>query len=578
MLAIHENFYPVAGVLRDVTAEHAHPSPFSRLIQLLRPDARDIGIVVIYAAVVGVIALATPIAVEQLVTTVAFGALLQPIVVLAFILFTFLSFGAAITTLQTYVVEMLQRRIAVRVVSEAAHRLAWLRVPSLDHRYGPELVNRVFEVVTVQKAVAYLLLDGVGMTLQTLVGMVVLAFYHPALLGFNLFLVVALVTVLFLLGRNAVTTATLESRSKYAFVWWLEELARHPLTFKLRGSGDHALEMINHLMDQYISARAAHFRVLMRQIVFSLGIQVIASTALLGLGGWLVIEGELTLGQLIAAELIVATIMGAFSKLGKHLDSFYDLLAACEKLGYLFDLPVERDHGAQEPPISGPRGVSILVRGVVVDRGDGAIIGPLQRTIKSGERLALTGAPGSGRSTLLEVLFCVRPPDTGFVEMDGADVRELCPQTVRDQLALVGPIEIFAGTIAQNVILDRPNHGIAELSRALAAVDLLDEIQALPRGFQTKSTTDGAPLSDSQCRRLMLARAVLDEPKLLLIDNLLDTLPDEYLETAADYLFAPERPWTLVLATGRKELIERCDQIWRLDSARKLNRNGGQPS
>lgn len=557
-------------------AEHAHPSPFSRLVQLLKPDARDIGIVVIYAAVVGVIALATPIAVEQLVTTVAFGALLQPIVVLAFILFVFLSFGAAITTLQTYVVEMLQRRIAVRVVSEAAHRLAWLRVPSLDHRYGPELVNRVFEVVTVQKAVAYLLLDGVGMTLQTIVGMVVLAFYHPALLGFNLFLLVALATVLFLLGRNAVTTATLESRSKYAFVWWLEELARHPLTFKLRGSGEHALEMVNQLMDQYLTARAAHFRVLMRQIVFSLGIQVIASTALLGLGGWLVIEGELTLGQLIAAELIVGTIMGAFSKLGKHLDSFYDLLAACEKLGYIFDLPAERDHGAMAPPVSGTKGAAVTLHGVVVDRGDGAIIGPLQREIRSGERLALTGAPGGGKTTLLEVLFCVRPPDSGFVEVDGTDIRELCPQAVRDQLALVGPIEIFAGTVAQNVILDRPIQGSAELSQALAAVGLLEEIQSLPKGFQTELTTDGAPLTESQCRRLMLARAVLDDPKLLMIDNLLDTLPDEILKKTLDYLFDPARSWTLIVATGRQEVIDRCDHIWRLDSRRTLDRAGGR--
>lgn len=559
-----------------MAADSAHPSPFSRLVQLLKPDARDIGIVVIYAAVVGVIALATPIAVEQLVTTVAFGALLQPIAVLAFILFIFLSFGAVITTLQTYVVEMLQRRLAVRVVSEAAHRLAWHRISSLDHRYGPELVNRVFEVVTVQKAVAYLLLDGVGMALQTLVGMVVLALYHPALLGFNLFLLVALATVLFLLGRNAVTTATLESRSKYAFVWWLEELARHPLTFKLRGAGDHALERVDQLLDQYLAARAAHFRVLMRQIVFSLSIQVIASTALLGLGGWLVIEGELTLGQLIAAELIVATILGAFNKLGKHLDSFYDLLAACEKLGYLFDLPTERDHGAQEPPISGPRGTALTLHNVCLDRDDAAI-GPLQRTVAAGERLALIGPPGSGRTTLLEVLFCVRTPDSGFVEMDGADTRELYPQAVRDQIALVGPIEIFAGTIAENVLLNRPQQGITELSQALGAVGLLEEIQALSQGFQTVLATDGAPLSESQCRRLMLARAVLDQPKLLLIDNLLDCLPDDCLEYAANYLFDRKRPWTLVLATGRQQLIERCDQVWRLEPTRSRDRDDNQP-
>jgi len=522
---------------------------------------------VTYAAVIGILALATPIAVEQLVTTVAFGALLQPLLVLAFILFAFLSFGATLTAFQTFVVELLQRRIVVRVVSEAAHRLARLHVPALDTRYGPELVNRVFEVVTVQKSVAYLLLDGVAVVLQTVVGMAVLAFYHPWLLGFDLFLLLSILLIMFLLGRNAVHTAIDESRAKYEFAWWLEELARHPLTFKLRGAGEHALGMIDGLMQQYLRARSSHFRILMRQIVFALLMQVIASTLLLGLGGWLVIDGELTLGQLIAAELIVATIVGAFAKLGKHLDSFYDLLASCDKLGYLFDIPAERDTGAPRAATPDIHGSQIVLHGVVVARGASAQFGPIDRKITPGERVALTGPVGCGKSTLLETLFCVRPPASGYVEIDGLDQREVHPQACRDHVALVGPIEIFGGTVAQNVLLDRPGISAQELSQALTAVGLLDEIMRLPEGLQTRLETDGMPLSKSQCRRLMLARGILDQPRLLMLDGVLDTLPDEALPPLLDYLFDRSRPWTLIVATGREAIVRRCDQVWRLNPA-----------
>jgi ABC-type bacteriocin/lantibiotic exporter with double-glycine peptidase domain len=94
---------------------------------------------------------------------------------------------------------------------------------------------------------------------------------------------------------------------------------------RYEGSAQFALERADHLIFDYLTARASHFRILMRQIVFALGMQAVASTVLLGLGGWLVISAQLTLGQLVAAELIVAVIVGSFAKLGKHMESFYDV-------------------------------------------------------------------------------------------------------------------------------------------------------------------------------------------------------------------------------------------------------------
>ncbi len=320
---------------------HTPLSPLARLVGLIRPEKRDLWVVLVFSMFVGVLALASPVAVEALVNTVAFGRYLQPIVVLAILLFTFLAFAAAMRALITYIVEVLQRRLFVRVVEDLAYRLPRVRYPEFDHAHGPELVNRFFDVVTVQKTASALLLDGVSIVLQTLIGMAVLAFYHPFLLGFDVVLLLLIGIAVFVLGRGAVSTAITESKAKYAVAAWLEELVRHTTAFKLHAGNQFALERADQLTVKWLDARRGHFRVVIRQIIFALSLQAMAATALLGLGGWLVIMGELTLGQLVAAELIVMVIVGSFAKLGKHMESFYDLLASVDKLGHLFDLATE---------------------------------------------------------------------------------------------------------------------------------------------------------------------------------------------------------------------------------------------
>ncbi len=335
---------------RSDTADHEHPSPLGRLFGLIRPERSDIGAVIVFSIVVGILALASPIAVEALVNTVAFGRYLQPVIILALMLLTFLGFAAAIRALNTYVVEIIQRRLFVRVVEDLAYRLPRVEQAALDGQYGPELTNRFFDVVTVQKVTAALLLDGIAIVLQTVIGMAVLAFYHPFLLGFDFALLVSIAFAIFVLGRGAVKTAVKESKVKYAVAAWMEELTRNPTAFKMHGGMNLALERADKLAVDYLDARKKHFRIVLRQIVFALVLQAVAATALLGLGGWLVIMGELTLGQLVAAELIVMMIVGSFAKLGKHMESFYDLLASVDKLGIAVRLAGRISQQAVPPP------------------------------------------------------------------------------------------------------------------------------------------------------------------------------------------------------------------------------------
>ena len=541
------------------------PPPLRRLLGLVRPEKKDLWVVLIFSLVVGVLALATPIAVEALVNTVAFGQYLQPVIILALLLFTFLAFAAAVRALVTYVVEVFQRRLFIRVVEDLAYRLPRVEQEQFDSRHGPEAVNQFLDITTFQKTASALLLDGISIVLQTVVGMTVLAFYHPFLLGFDVVLLAFICLIVFGLGRGAVMTAIKESKAKYAIAAWLQELSRHPTAFKLHAGSQFALERADELAVNWLDRRRAHFRVVIRQILFALGLQAIATTVLLGLGGWLVILGELTLGQLVAAELIVMMIVNSFAKLGKHMQSFYDLLASVDKLGQLFDLEIEPHDKLFHLREGEPAGVS--VSGVSYTYSTGAGITECDLELEPGEVVALTGAAGSGKSTLIDLISETRSPNSGHIELDGIDLRELRPDSLREHLAVTRSVEIFHGTVDENVHLNRKNVRANDVRDALATVGLLDEILKLPDGLNAVLQTNGRPLTQNQAMRLMVARAIVGRPRLLMLDGTIDGLPDRVLNELLPKLTAVDRPWTLLIATGKREVMAACDRVVSLDHA-----------
>lgn len=531
----------------------------SWLLTLLAPERRDIIVVIVFAIGVGVLMLSTPVAVQALVNTVSFGSLTQPLIVLGLMLLFVLVLAGAIRGLKALVVEQLQRRLFVRVVTDLSQRLPRVHVSSFDRHHGPELVNRFFDVLTVQKVGATLLLDGVAVVLQTCIGLLILGFYHPLLLAFDVVLVAGIAVVLFGLGRGAVRTAIEESKAKYAVEASLEEIARNPTTFKLAGGLEYARQRADALAVEYVESRRRHFRVVFRQIVGSLALQALAATALLTLGGWLVIEGQLTLGQLVASELIVSIVLASFTKLGRKLESFYDLLAAADKLGQLFDLPLERTSGESHVPSQG--GAALVLQDVsfVYDDGGRALPG-LSLSLRPRERVCIVGRHGSGKSTLADILYGLRTPTAGHVQLDGIDLRDLSLDSIRSQVAVVKGLEIIEASIETNVHMNRPQVTNADMRASLDAVGLLDEIRELLEGLATTLMSNGAPLSYGQARRLMLARAIASRPRLLVLDDILDELDDDARQRAAGVLLAPDAPWTLIILSRHRWIFEGIDR------------------
>jgi putative ABC transport system ATP-binding protein len=555
-----------------MSAHSSHSThPYDRLMSLLQLERSDLWVTVVFSAAIGLLTLAVPVATQSIVNTIAFGNLLQPLVVLSLVVLALLGFSTVLQTMRFYVVELLQRRIFVRISSDSANRLLRARTDDLEVHHGPELVNRFLEVVTLQKAGATLLVDGLSVVMQTFVGTVLLAVYHPWLLAFDLLLLAAIVVIIFPLGRGAVRTAVEESRSKYDLVAWLEEIARHPTAFRAREPMWFALGRADKLVADYLHHRGLHFRILMRQVIGSWVLYAIASATLLGVGGWLVISRQLTLGQLIAAELVLALVVSGFSKLGKHLETYYDLLAAMDKLGYLTDLPLEESGSEKPHAVAGPS--RLVVTGVDWH----GIVHDASFVLEPGERVAMMGVSGAGKSTLFDIICRYREPEAGAVRLNGQDVRMAQISEFREQVALVRGVEIFEGTILDNVRMGREACDSVRVKEALERAGLLHELEALPDGLNTKLATGGRPLSGGQAIRLMLARAFAGRPRLLLIDETLDWLDDaEGRDQALQTVFDPKASWTLLVATNRPDIAARCGRTVQVVKGGVVESEGGR--
>ena len=537
------------------------PTPLTRFWRLLKLEANDLGTVILFALVSGVLALAAPLAVESLVNVVSWGTYLQPLVVLSLILLASLGLAGILRILQTVVVEIIQRRQFVRIVGDLAHRFPRAKRSHVREHYPRELANRVFDIMTIQKATAVLLLDGVSIVLTTCLGMVLLSFYHPFLLGFNIVLLITMISITWLLGRDGIRTSIDESIAKYKIAHWLQDVISFPGAFKVNGGEELAIERANSLAADYLDARDSQFRVVIRQVTFAIGLQALASTALLGLGGWLVIGGQLTLGQLVASELVVTVVVGAFAKAGKSLEKFYDLMAGIDKVGHLLDIPIDARRGrllvSSEP-------AKLDWTELQLQSGPNRCRVPAG-SLAPGKTLAVLGNDLPATSMFADAVAGLENPESGVVTIADMDATRAAGAGGGRLLAAANNLEVFHASVAENVELGRPGIGRDRVREVLKAVGLWDTIHRLPQALDTLLETDGYPLSRDQVVRLTLARALAARPRLLVVDGLLDSLaPDERtriwsaaLETAA--------PCTAVLITNDPHLAATCDQQMRLD-------------
>ncbi|RYG24415.1 ATP-binding cassette domain-containing protein [bacterium] len=537
-------------------------SPLSRFAGLLRAERGDLAVLGVYTLAVALLTLAVPFAVQALVNTIATGIFLQPVIVLTLIVLGGLAV-AGILHIATYrLVETLQQRVFARSALEIAARLARVRASALRGEFAPELANRFFDVLTIQKSLSKLLLDGLTAAAQAVVAVLVLGLFNPT------FLLVAIgIALLFslgmtLLGTRGVRTSIEESAAKYRVAGWLEEVARGHVGQKLHGDPDYLADRTDAAVIRYLDARDAHFRVCQRQLASFYVLAALAQAGLLAVGGWLVLGGSLSLGQLVAAQFIVALVLASFDKLARHNEKLFDLLTGLDKLGHLTDLETERVGGQTLPPRPPGSGASVECRGVRFGYTPlRPVLDGLELRLEPGDRVSLVGGNGAGKSTLISLMCGLEMPQEGVLEIDGVDVRGTDLTSLRRHIALVNDArELFSGTVRENIVLGRSHVGPDDIAWAARLVGI--------ESLEADVVSGGGNLSRGEAQRVLIARAIVDRPRLLILDEGLSGIAERSARAILDRLFDPQYGWTVVDISHEPAIVARAAKVFVLAEGR----------
>ena len=540
--------------------EH-HATPYQRLRRMLLLDRHDLMVLFAYTVLIGILMLAVPLAAQALVNTIAAGVMLQPLIVLTLAVLGALLFAGVLRLLKLSLLEKLQQRIFARVSLQLADHLPRIQHDVMTSESAPHLVNRFFDVITIQKTVAKILLEGPSAALKVTIGLILMAFYSPYLLAFDVFLILFVIFVVWVLGLGGLRSSIEESISKYRVADWLEELARCQRGFKMNSVPGFPVERVDVLVMDYVKARRNHFRVIFRQAFGSYFFQALASAGVLAIGGWLVINRQLTLGQLVAAEIIVVGVLEGLEKLIRLIENGYDLLTSLDKVGHVTDLPIESHHGRELPHDAD--GATVNCRKVRFSYdGQSEILAGLDLTIAAGEHVSLVGESGVGKSTLV-ALFCgLHAPSQGLVQINGMDVRDVNVDSLRRAVGLVNDSnEIFAGTIEENILLGRDYILHDDLQWALEFTNLSDELVKFSQGLQTRLVSEGRNLSRGQMQRLLIARAIVGRPSLLILDEGFTGIDENDKIRILDELYNPAYRWTIVDISHDPEVVVRAQTI-----------------
>jgi putative ABC transport system ATP-binding protein len=525
------------------------------MLGLLKSERSFIWLALIYGVAVSVLSLATPISVQMLINSVANTALVTPLVTLAGTLLGLLLIAVLLSALRIYAMELFARRFYARQVAEITLRSIHARNPFFEDTKRQDLFNRYFDVVTVQKAVPSLLIGGFTIILQSVVGFAVTAFYHPFFLAFNLIVIGLAFMILLVWTRGAIRSGIAMSHAKYAAAGWLENVGASNGFYKSGRHVDYALDRSEAVTSDYIAAKAKHFRYTISQTVAFLLLYAFASAGLLALGGWLVIQGELSIGQLVAAELILSAAFFGLGQMGAYLDITYDLIAAAEEIGLIYQIEQEEEAREGEDAISGS---DLVLRGVTHPATAAGVT--LNIAISAGSQIIAQAQTHEVQRLFTHAMKRYITPSTGVVTLGGQDIAMVDMFRLRSEIIVLDRPTIVQASIRDYLRLAGPSVTSSDILRALALVGLDHRVTDLPEGLDTQLSTSGWPLSYSESLRLKLAGAMLKCPRILILTGLFDMVNPVILQNVRDALHAAGS--TMIQFSYRPEPNPDCRYLW----------------
>jgi ABC-type bacteriocin/lantibiotic exporter with double-glycine peptidase domain len=471
--------------------------------------------------------------------------------------------------LQLRIVENIAQKIFSRASFEFAYRIPRIRYSELYNYYAPELANRFFDTITIQKGLPKILIDFSLAAFQIIAGLVVLSMYHSFFILFGVALIALVYTILVFTGPRGLTSSLKESKHKYDVAHWLEEIARTKMSFKLVSDPEIALSNTDSRVSNYINARETHFRVLLTQFISLIGFKVMVATGLLLIGSILVFRQEMNIGQFVAAEIIIILIINSVEKLIKSLDSIYDVLTALEKIGYVTDMELENEEGLKFDDNIDQMAVSVSNIKFAFPDNSSNILDDISFDVPKGESVVITGSSGSGKSTLISLMACINDPKDGVILFNGLSIQSVNGNSLRQHIGYaLSNNQIFLGSVLDNISMGRESIKTQDVVNAIQMVNLEGFIKTLSLGLNTRLDPEGQRIPRSAINKIILARAIVSSPTLLLLEDPLDHVPSIEKEVIIQKLTAKNNPWSIIITA--------VDNIWSKYIDHEVHLDNGQ--
>ena len=527
---------------------------------LLRLERRLLALVVSYSLAIGLFSLIVPLTVQELTNTFAFAIQPVTIVTLAGVMIAALLFVGAFRSLQYYAVEVLERRLFARVAIGMAQQIPQLQVLGFKPRYA----NHFMETVFMQRALSVLLVDLINVVVGGAVGMTILVFYHPYFLLYNALLLAGF-NIVFLLSHGGLRATIDMSHAKYDTLHWMQEISYNLLHFKATDSQAILMQRTDELVGKYIERRQTRFGILIRQYLSSVGWQAIAHGGLIATAAWLLSIGQLTLGQLVAAEVVVSGLLASFDEVVKRMGHIFYFMTGLKELDFVMSLPKDQASSSLSVPLPDPtvHGIRLTCKDLTVHHpGVPAILQHFNVEVTPGEKIGIYASSTAAKTALARVLSGLEAPTSGVIRYNGVDLRHIDMGAINRCRGFMidSQLTLFEGTIEDNIVLGRSYIPYSDVRWALRFAELEEDVDALPLGLKTHIRSPGKILAPTHIIRILLARAILARPQILTFDGILHNLQPVLRETLLRRLCSKDEPWSVIFVSNDPNLTPHVDR------------------
>lgn len=554
------------------TAQHLGVKPrgnvlwpeLARVGLLIGLERRVLAILLAYAVAIGLFSLIVPLTVQELTNTFAYA--IQPIMIVTFagIMFIGLLFIGFFRVFQTSAMETLFQRLYVRIALAMTEHLPRIR----QEFFAASHAARFSEAELLARAVIVVLLDAINLLVSGMTGMTILVLYHPNFLMYNFCLLGGFTFIAVATGQGGVRATKAVSEKHYAVMTWIQDIANNRLHFKASQSAPFLIGKTDRLLDEYLAARRTRSNVLTWRQYRSIVVwEAVCHSGMIALGGWLLSIGQITLGQFVAAEVIVGTLLVNLDTVTRRIYAMTYILTSLDELDRFFALPTHEAFGRRastQLPNPAICGVHLTCGNVAFGYPNAPpLFDEFSLEVAPGEKISVLVESSTQKTALALVLAGLYRPTAGVLRYNDVDLRDMTMDYINEARGLVLDSQptLFGGTLEENISLGRTSVRFEDLRWAIRFVELEDEIDRMPRGLETLVEAGSALYTKSQILRILVARAIVTRPPVLIFDGTLHNMEPTLRQILLRRLSSKEESWSAIFVTNDPsigEFVDRC--------------------